>query len=57
MPNIGNGLQPEIYLFGLHKDIQGGVKVSPLNNFNYSRWPQWTPKSYENASVVMDPTL
>ena len=33
----------------MHKDIQGGVDVSPLGNFNYSRWPPWTQKSSENA--------
>ena len=49
-----------IYLWGLHKNIQGGVEVSLLSNFNYSRWPPWTRKRFEhveNASVMMDSTL
>ena len=28
--------------------------MSPLSNFKYSKWPPWTRKSSENASVVMD---
>ena len=46
-----------IHLWGLHEDIQGGVEMSSLSNFNYSRWPPWTQNSSENASVMMDSTL
>ena len=44
-------------LWGLHEGIQGGVEVSTLSSFNYLRWPPWTRKSSENASVMMDSTL
>ena len=46
-----------IYLWGLHKNVKGSVEVSPLSNFNYSRWPPWTRKSSENASDMIDKTL
>ena len=42
-----------IYIWGLNKDIQGAVEVSPLSNSDYSRWPPWSRKSPENASVMI----
>ena len=34
-----------IHPWGVYNEIWGGVEVSPLSNFNYSRWrPRWLPR-------------
>ena len=51
----GGGVTPKslIYFFslliihpwGVYNEIWGGVEVSPLSNFKYSRWrPRWFPR-------------
>ena len=42
-----------IHLWDLHEDIQGGVEVSSLSYFNYSRWSPWTQKN----SIIIMPKL
>ena len=34
-----------IHPWGVYNEICGGVEVSPLSNFKYSRWrPRWLPR-------------
>ena len=34
-----------IHPWGVYNEIWGGVEVSPLSNFKYSRWrPRWLPR-------------